>query len=128
MKLLLPLLVIITAMAIIGSCADDTPAELSITSTRSGQQMGCRVLIWNSKNVQIRDEATDMQGIVFIQGILPGKYKLTFVDVKDNKYAAERWITLQPGDEMNVAVDLDVPTDPQYADPNAPASAPPPAS
>lgn len=121
MKLLLPVSVFVIAIAVLftSSCPDQTPAELSVACIRGGQLQGCRALVWNDKGVQIRDEATDLQGVGYIQGLLPGKYKLTFVDVHDNKYAAERWITLQPGDSQNMQVDLDVASDPQYADTSA---------
>src|SRR5512138_2815722 len=101
MKLLLPLLVIATIAVIAGRCLDQTPAELSLTCTRAGQQTPCRGLVRNSKGAQIRDESSDFNGVIYLTGLVPGKYKITFADVQGNNYAAERWITLQPGDTQN---------------------------
>ena len=116
MKLLLPLLVIAAVVMIAGSCLDQTPAELSLTCSRAGQQQPCRALVWNAKGAQVRDESSDFNGVIYMTGLVPGKYKITFSDVQGNLYAAQRWITLQPGDTQNIQVDLDVKDDPQYAE------------
>jgi hypothetical protein len=117
MRLLLSLLVIVAVAAFFAGCAEPTPAELSVTATMDGAPHSCRAIVWNSKGVQIKDENTDIQqGVVFITGLEPGKYKITFKDSAGKDYAAIRWVTLKPGDTQNMPVDLNLKDDPNYAE------------
>lgn len=88
------------------SCMDAEPAEISVRASIGGQPTPCTVKLYNSKHVQIKQEATDTQGLVFLKALTPGDYYLSFVDYSGNPYPAERKVTLTGGASEIVDVDL----------------------
>ena len=89
------------------SCFDPQPGEISVIATKSGQRASCGIKVFNAKGAQIDQVFTDMQGLVYIKGVKPGKYTLEFVDKDGNKYPPVLELTIDPGEQETVRVDLD---------------------
>ena len=108
------LLVIVLAAgmaALLSSCFDPAPGEVSIIATQGGERTGCVVQLFNSKGVQVDQAATDMEGLVYLKNVVPGKYTLKFADRDAELYPAVIEITVEPGEQETVRVDLDQPYD-----------------
>jgi hypothetical protein len=110
MRVFLPVAVvtgIVMLLAFLASCESDTPAELSFRATRSGHAKNCRMLVYNEKGRQIAEVDSDLGGVGYAKDLKPGKYSVKFADALGNFYAAERTVTLKPGDSYALDVDLD---------------------
>lgn len=106
MRFLVVLALAIGIAAMLSSCFDPPMGEISIIATKSGQRTGCGVMLFNAKGVQIDQVSTDMQGLVYIKNVKPGKYSLKFVNYDGSLYPALINVTVGPGEEKTVRVDL----------------------
>lgn len=107
-SLLVAVAVAVTALsAFLAGCANETPAELSFRATRGGQAQNCRMLVFNDKGRQIAEIDSDLGGVGYAKDLAPGKYTAKFSDALGNPYAAVRSVTLKPGDNYVLDVDLD---------------------
>lgn len=88
------------------SCMDADPAEISVRAMVGGQPTPCVVKLFNAKNVQIREDSTDMQGLLYIKPLQPGEYYLEFADRDGNAYPARKKVNLSGGASEIVDVDL----------------------
>jgi hypothetical protein len=94
-------------------CMDAEPAEISVRATIGGQPTPCVVKLFNAKHVQIREDSTDMQGLLYIKPLAPGDYHLEFADRDGNAYPAKKAISLSAGASEIVDVELnEAPTEP----------------
>ena len=107
MRYLLVIVLALGLMSLLGSCFDPVPGEVSIIATKSGQRTGCGVQLFNAKDVQVDQATTDMDGLVYLKNIVPGRYTLRFVDRDGNRYPAVIKISVEPGEQETVRVDLD---------------------
>jgi hypothetical protein len=107
MRYLLAIVLAFSLMVLLCSCFDPPPGEVSIIATKSGQRKGCAVQLFNTKDVQVDQATTDMDGLVYLKNVIPGKYTLRFVDRDGNRYPAVIKITVDAGEQETVRVDLD---------------------
>lgn len=107
MRYLLAIVLALGLMAGLSSCFDPEPGEISVIATKSGQRQGCGVQLFNSKGVQIDQAPTDMNGLVYLKGIVPGKYTLKFIGNDGHQYPAVINVTVDAGEQETVRVDLD---------------------
>ncbi len=101
--------VIVLAVVVVGvlsGCFDQPTGEISIIATRNGERTGCGVMMFNSKGVQVDQVTTDMQGLVYIKNVKAGSYTLKFVDHQGNLYPAVINVSVDPGEQETVRVDL----------------------
>lgn len=107
MRYLVVIVLAFGVMALLGSCFDPEPGEISVIATKDGRRIGCGVQLFNAKDVQVDQAPTDMEGLVYLKNVVPGKYTLRFVDRDGTRYPAVITVTVSPGEQETVRVDLD---------------------
>jgi hypothetical protein len=100
-------------MLLAQSCMDPEPAEISVRATIGGQPTPCVVMLYNAKDQQLREDSTDLQGLVYLKPLTPGDYILKFKDRDGTPYPAVKEVSLSSGASEIVNVDLnEAPTEP----------------
>ena len=110
MKRYIPLalaLALTVVMGVIASCADPEPSEISVITSFNGESRACTCLLFNAKNVQIAEVATDVNGVGYLKQLAPGKYILKFCDTQKTLYPAVVEVSVQGGESLPVKIDLE---------------------
>lgn len=105
MKALNMLLGLCIVAAIVASC-EQPPASMSFRTTLDGRPTGCTAMVFNDKGKQILEIPSDLSGVGYIETIKPGSYTVKFRDNNGNMYAVQREVTLEPGGQETLEVDL----------------------
>jgi hypothetical protein len=105
MKAIYTMLWVLVLAAVIASC-EQPPASLNFRTTLNGQGTGCTAMVYNDKGNQIMEIPSDLGGVGYINEIKPGTYTVKFKDTSGNMYPVVKEVTLVPGDQQTLEVDL----------------------